>query len=86
MYDTINITLPLSPSAVLFLNRKGINGYRQIAEHVVDDVNRKTRFYANEYFVVNSNIAKDIWFKTGEEPEDSWEKKQAKKSLDDSKK
>lgn len=74
MYDTINITLPLSPSAVLFLNRKGINGYRQIGEYAVDDVNRKTRFYANEYFIANSNSTKDIWFEIGEEPEDSWGK------------
>ena len=41
-------------------------------------MNRRTRFSAYEYFIVNSNTKKDIWFDPGIEPEDSWEKIQKK--------
>lgn len=76
IYKTIEITLPVSPHKLIYLNRQGINGYLMANELVIDDLNRRTRFNADEYFVVNSNIKKDIWFAPGIEPEDSWEKVQ----------
>jgi len=79
MCDTIEITLPISPMSVLYLNRQHINGYKFADEELVDTLNSRTRFYADEYFVVNSNVKKDIWFDTGTEPDDSWEKVQGRK-------
>lgn len=75
MYETIEITLPVSPSALVLLNRKGLYGYRSIQSKVVDDLNRRTRFHSEEYFVVNSNFKKALWFDPGVKPDDSWEKK-----------
>ncbi|MFH1987438.1 MAG: DUF4238 domain-containing protein [Pseudomonadota bacterium] len=74
MYETIEITLPISPNHCLFLNRKGINGYLDVKEKVVDDINRRVRFEADEHFVVRRNVKRNYWFDPGKEPEDSWAK------------
>ncbi len=76
IYETIQITLPISPEQCIFLNRQGIKGYLPIKQIMVDDINRRTRFHAEEHFVVRKNEKRDIWFDPGIEPEDSWEKEQ----------
>ncbi len=81
IYETIEITLPISPNAMLYLNRQGINGYKFANEELVDFLNSRTKFYAHEYFIVNSNVKKDKWLDTGTEPDDSWEKVQERKKL-----
>jgi hypothetical protein len=78
MYPTIEITMPISPNQLIYLNRAGIKGYRDVSPFVVEDLNRRTRFLADQYFVVVKNIIKPIWFDRGVEPEDSWEKTQRK--------
>jgi len=80
MYKTIEITLPLSPSHCLFLNRQGINGYIDADLGIVDELNRRVRFEAENYFVVRRNNLREYWFDPGVEPEDSWEKLHAKKA------
>jgi hypothetical protein len=79
MYESIEITLPISPHQAILLNRKGINGYISVEDKAVDNLNKKTRFNAYKHFIVNSNYKKDIWFDPGTEPEDSWEKMKSKK-------
>lgn len=79
MYESIEITLPISPHQAILLNRKGINGYISVEDNAVDNLNKKTRFNAYKHFIVNSNYKKDIWFDPGTEPEDSWEKMKANK-------
>lgn len=74
MYKTIEITLPLSPSHCLFLNRQGIEGYIDVDQGIVDELNRRTRFEAENYFVVRRNALRQHWFDPGIEPDDSWEK------------
>lgn len=81
IYETIEIALPISPNAVLYLNRQGINGYKFANEELVDILNSRTRFDAHEYFIVNSNVKKDKWFDARMEPDDSWEKVQERKKL-----
>lgn len=76
IYESIEIYLPVSPMQCISLNRRGITGYLAINESIVNDVNRMTRFYAGEYFVVRKNEKRDVWFDPGEEPADSWEKVQ----------
>jgi len=78
MYESIEITLPISPQQAILLNRKGINSYISVEENAVENLNRKTRFNAYKHFIVNSNYKKDIWFDPGTEPEDSWEKMKSK--------
>jgi hypothetical protein len=75
MYKTTEITLPISPNEIVCLNQHGVNGYFESPEELVDEFNKRTRFCADEYFVVNSNFKKDDWFDPGQEPEDSWENK-----------
>lgn len=79
MYESIEITLPISPQQAILLNRKGFNGYITVNENAVDMLNRITRFNAYEHFIVNKNIKKDIWFAPSKEPADSWEKTLDKK-------
>ncbi|MCA9422998.1 MAG: DUF4238 domain-containing protein [Nitrospira sp.] len=74
MYPTIEITLPLSPSQCLFLNRHGISGYLDVNQVVVDEVNRRVRFEAKDYFVVRKSAKRECWFHPGFEPDDSWDK------------
>ncbi len=84
MYDTIEITLPLSPSLCLFLNRRGISGYIDAHQIVVNELNRRTRFYADEQIVVRKNTLREYWFQQGVEPADSWNNLHSKKSSSDS--
>jgi hypothetical protein len=79
MYETIEITLPIAPEQCIFLNRRGINGYRYLPADWVKEFNRRTRFFASEYYIVNQDYSDDAWFDPGVEPEDSWENEQARK-------
>jgi len=74
MYKTIEITLPISPHQIIWLNRAGIIGYEKANVLVVDELNRRTRFLAHGYFVSDRNETKPYWFDRGVEPDDSWEK------------
>ena len=74
MYKSIEITLPVSPQQCIILNRQGVSGYLPVPQWRVDDINQKTRFCAEEYFVVRVNQKRDVWFDPGVEPDDSWEK------------
>lgn len=79
MYETIEITLPISPSCMMLLNRQGFVGYMEVGKHTVTEMNRRTRGYASDYFVVNQDHVEPRWLEVGEEPDDSWEKQQAAK-------
>lgn len=81
MYETTEITLPISPAQCICLNQHGINGYRYMHATGVKEFNSRTRFSASEYYVVNQNYSDDTWFDPGVEPEDSWEKEQARKKI-----
>lgn len=74
MYESIEITLPISPRQVILLNRRGLNGYLSARPRIVDELNRRTRFGCAEYFVNSSNATRSVWFDPGVEPEDSWRK------------
>jgi hypothetical protein len=75
MYETIEITLPVSPRQCVLLNRRGVDGYRETPDALVDEYNRRTRFHCVEYIVTNSSATRPIWFDNGTEPEDSWRKR-----------
>lgn len=79
MYETIEITMPVSPTECILLNRQGITGYMNVDIDVVNDLNRRLRFHASEHYIVNKEHVNDMWFDEGEEPNDSWEKRQAEK-------
>lgn len=74
MYETIEITLPVSPRQCIFLNRLGRAGYIQVNNNVLDEINRRTRFEADKSFIVRKNETRAQWFDPGIEPEDSWDR------------
>ncbi|GJL73400.1 MAG: hypothetical protein NMNS01_25990 [Nitrosomonas sp.] len=79
IYKTIEITIPLSPFHTLFFNRQGISGYIDAIPEVVDELNRRVRFSAENYFVARQNVRCDYWFELGVEPDDSWDNQHARK-------
>jgi hypothetical protein len=74
IYETVEITMPISPERCLFLNRRGISGYKHVSQKTVDVVNRLVRFAAKEHFIVNTNKTNDYWFQKIELPDDAWDK------------
>lgn len=73
-YPKIEVTLPISPNQMVFLNKQGVGGYRSVNRAMVDELNRRTRFHAYRSFICNKNETNPCWFNPGVEPEDSWEK------------
>lgn len=74
MYDTIEITLPISPTQLLLLNRLGRTGHCTAPDSTIDDFNRRTRFYCRDSFINFENATHPRWFDAGTEPDDSWDK------------
>ncbi len=62
MYESIEITLPISPSHALVLNRRALTGYKQATTRIVDELNRRTRYHAYEYFVASRKEQNPYWF------------------------
>lgn len=73
MYETIEITLPISPSQCILLNRQGLQGYIDVDENDVIETNRMHRFNAANSYILNSNNVDHRWFEGYVEPDDSWE-------------
>jgi hypothetical protein len=82
MYDSIEISLPVSPKQIIVLNRRGHTGYYPAPPNIVADFNRRTRFRCQEYFVVQKNVKDPFWFNRGVEPEDSWNNQQKKRKTE----
>ena len=63
IYDTIEVTLPISPKQLLFISWKdNLEGYIDINEEIeIDRLNLRTLYFCDEYFVVNENTKKDFW-------------------------
>lgn len=73
IYKSTEITFPISPTEMVYLNQRGITGYLEVPNDQVRARNRITRFKAGDYFVVNKNEVDKFWFEKGEMPQDSWE-------------
>jgi hypothetical protein len=73
MYPSTEISLPISPNQMLIFKREfeALRGYARVKETIVDQLNRRTRFSAHEFFIVNSNMKKEQWFDLGVEHKDS---------------
>jgi len=73
------VTLPISPAQILLISWDDQkDGYLELNDNqAVEEYNRRMGCLCDKYCISNSNIRKDIWFNSGIEPEDSWEKTQA---------
>lgn len=69
----IEVTLPLTPKQLALFTWTLEDGYLAVKEEFVDELNRRTRFYADEFFVSWKGKTKPLWFHAGDIPEDSWE-------------
>jgi hypothetical protein len=61
---TIEITLPLSPLQMLFFS-KGLSAsgiYLPVDKETAENLNKRTRLGAHEYFVFNRKESRAIWF------------------------
>ena len=72
MYDTVEITMPLSPTRLLLLShRHELWDYIDVGDDVVTEVNRRTRAFADLEFIGQRQMSNPIWFDTGIPP-DRW--------------
>lgn len=62
MYPTLEITLPISPKQLLLFSRSGISGYATVTDQGLDELNRRTLRYADEFIVVNQNRTHPNWY------------------------
>lgn len=79
MYKTIEITMPISPTRLMFLSRQksGLPEYCNIdtfdlEDTLLNDLNRRTCLFAREKVVVSRNEFRPIWAHQGEPPLDEW--------------
>jgi hypothetical protein len=81
--ETIEVACPLHPGRLLLLTHGGISEtYLRVLEvgmplpdklsetgmHLIDEINRRTRFHCDEHFLSKSSQRKDIWFDAGTPP------------------
>lgn len=59
---TIEVTLPLSPRRLLFLNWQGVSGYIPAPLFLVQDANRMLRFECEREYIVRRNEVRSYWF------------------------
>jgi hypothetical protein len=64
---SIEVTFPISPKQMVIFfwgdrTEPPEYAYTQANENVVDEFNRRTRFFCDEYFIANNKTKKDFWF------------------------
>jgi hypothetical protein len=70
----IEVSLPLTPRYLMFLShRESLLGYRTIPGKMVQEINRRTRAYCDEWFVSWEGEVQPYWFERGTQREDRWE-------------
>lgn len=70
---SIEVTLPISPRQMVIISHQdNLEGYIPLyRSSVVDEINRRTRFHCDEYFVVSKNETRPVWFEEREPPDTS---------------
>jgi hypothetical protein len=69
----IEITLPLTPKNLLLLSHSYPEGYAEVPQKTVDELNTRARFGCTEYFVSQRGTVKECWFIPAKTPDDCWE-------------
>jgi hypothetical protein len=75
MYETLEITFPVSPRQMLLFTRgsPGLD-YRDWPNILVRDANRRTRGLCDQQFVVCRDFVDPFWLDPGTMPDDAWDK------------
>lgn len=72
--EKIEVTMPLTPNCALYLSHNDrISGYRQLPAKIVQELNRRTRFRCDQWFIPWQGEVREEWFDAGTPPEDRWE-------------
>ncbi|PYO99123.1 MAG: hypothetical protein DMD61_08185 [Gemmatimonadetes bacterium] len=75
--EKTEVTLPLSPRQLLLISHHhDLRGYRPVPAALVDEINRRTRFYCEQVFVSWTDKKRPVWFDPGQKPADAWENRQ----------
>ena len=76
-HKDIEVTLPLTPDHLLMISHRAYPAYVEVAQNVVDESNRQTRFHSAQEFVSRNGETRPYWFDLGKEPEGTWEESEA---------
>jgi hypothetical protein len=71
--EKIEVTMPLGPRHMLFMSHGELSGYRAIPGRAAQELNRRTRFHCDEWFVPWQGEVRTQWFDRGTPPDDRWE-------------
>lgn len=72
--EKIEVTMPLTPRHALYLSHnKRISGFQPLTGRLVQELNRRTRFHCDKWFVPWQGEVRDSWFEEAPPPEDRWE-------------
>lgn len=62
-HPNVQLTMPVNPKTLLFMNRKGVSGYLRVDQRFVDEINRRLRFYCDDYYVSAKGEVREYWLK-----------------------
>lgn len=63
--ESIEVSLPVSPSHLLLLTWRVQSGYLLTGEAGLNEINRRTRLHSKEHFIVREDKTKTEWFQDG---------------------
>lgn len=70
-FPTVEVTLPISPTQLAFISHKRLRPYIDVPDAIVHEVNRLTRGFANDEFVVSRDRTEPGWYDLGTPPSPS---------------
>ena len=66
--------MPITPRFAFYLSHNERNqGYIPIPGPLVQELNRRTRFHCEQWFIPWQGEIRDFWFEEAPAPEDRWE-------------
>jgi uncharacterized protein DUF4238 len=75
----VELTMPLSPQQLALFTWYVPNGFIAVDAENLAALNRRTRAYADQYFIVCRNETRNDWFTSEPLPDDAWDKVHPKK-------
>lgn len=67
-FPTVQVTMPVAPSHLACLTHYEVLPPDPVLPAIVQELNRLTRGYANDHFVVSRQHTEEIWYDLGEPP------------------
>jgi hypothetical protein len=64
-FPTVEVTFPISPTRLAFVSHKELRPYIDVPDTIVHEVNRLTRGFAKDVFVVSRDQTRPGWYDLG---------------------